>query len=72
MNTYKYETQQFVSFPTQLMIQPEELIKAMEDLKMKNIKMDGEGLLNNPRNKKTFFKKDYYGDIGVYEIICKK
>ena len=54
------------------MIQPEELIKAMDDLKMKNIKMDREGLLNNPRNKKTVFKKDYYGDIGVYEIIGKK
>tara|TARA_B100000886_G_scaffold336022_2_gene294061 strand:- start:1198 stop:1944 length:747 start_codon:yes stop_codon:yes gene_type:complete len=72
MNTYKYQTGQHVPFPAQLIIEPEELMKAMEDLKIKNIKMDGEGLLNNPRNKKTFFKKNYYGDIGVYEIIGEK
>ena len=72
MNTYKYQTRQYVPFPTDIIIEPKELIKAMEDLKIKNIKMDGEGLLNNPRNKKTFFKKNYYGDIGVYEIIGEK
>ena len=55
-------------FPAQLIIEPEELMKAMEDLKIKNIKMDGEGLLNNPEIRKHFLK-NYYGDIGVYEII---
>ena len=34
--------------------------------------MDGEGLLNNHKNKKLFFKKNYYGDIGFYEVLGEK
>jgi hypothetical protein len=37
-----------------------------------NIKCDGEGLLGNAENKNTFFQKEYYGDIGVYEVIGVK
>ena len=72
MNTYKYQTNLPLKFPTQLIIEPEELMKELKALKIKKIKMDGEGLLNNPKNKKVFFKKNYYGDIGVYEVIGEK
>ena len=46
-----------MSFSAQLIIEPEELMKAMEDLKIKNIKMDGEGLLTILEIRKHFLKK---------------
>lgn len=72
LNTYKYETNQDIGFPTSLLIEPEQIIDELKTLEMKNIVWDGEGLIGNPDNTKTFFQKDYLGDIGVYEVIAEK
>jgi ubiquinone/menaquinone biosynthesis C-methylase UbiE len=69
LNTYRYNEGLNVDFPQQLIIEPTELIAEMKSLGLENINYDGEGLLGNPKNKGVFFQKEYFGDIGVYEIM---
>ena len=72
LNTYRYQIGDLVDFSGQIIIEPSELIDEMQGLGLINIVSDGEGLLGNPQNKDVFFKKEYYGDTGVYEIIGEK
>jgi SAM-dependent methyltransferase len=72
LNTYKYETNQTVHFPASLLIEPTQIINELRNLGMKNIVWDGEGLIGNSNNTKTFFQKEYLNDIGVYEVIAEK
>lgn len=55
-----------------IIIDPEEMKEELARHCMHNVRIDGEGLLGNPDNKKVFFQKEYYGDIGIYEIIAEK
>lgn len=72
LNTYKYETNQDINFPTDLIIEPTQIINELKNLGMEKVDLDGEGLLGNPNNTKTFFQREYLGDVGVYEIIAEK
>ncbi len=71
-NTYNYNNGLDVSFPCDLIIEPEQLVKEAEKLGLQDIKWDGEGLLGNPNNKDVFFQKEYLGDVGIYEVIGVK
>lgn len=71
-DTYNYNNGLDVEFPSNLIIEPNQLINEAENLGLSNLEWDGEGLLNNPDNINTFFQKQYYGDTGVYEIIGTK
>lgn len=69
LNTYKYKNSEPVDFPTQIIIEPSELLAECNNSGLTDLQWDGEGLLGNPNNKETFFQKEYFSDIGVYEII---
>jgi ubiquinone/menaquinone biosynthesis C-methylase UbiE len=71
-NTYSYDKNGEAPFPCDLIIEPDQLQDEAERLGLTNIKWDGEGLLGNPENKNTFFQKEYFGDIGVYELMGVK
>lgn len=75
LDTYNYKYENKVPDEDRIyniIIDPEEMKDELARHGMKNIQMDGEGLLGNPGNKKVFFQKEYYGDLGVYEIIAEK
>ncbi len=71
-NTYSYSKNGEAPFPCDIIIEPDQLKYEAEKFGLTNIKCDGEGLLGNAENKNTFFQKEYYGDIGVYEVIGVK
>lgn len=72
LNTYHYQKGEPVDFPTSIIIEPHELITELEKLGLVSIQWDGEGLLGNPGNKNIFFQKEYFGDIGIYEVMANK
>jgi ubiquinone/menaquinone biosynthesis C-methylase UbiE len=72
LNTYYYQKGERVDFPTSIIIEPDEFISELKKLEMGSIQWDGEGLLGNPQNKDVFFQKEYFGDVGVYEVMATK
>lgn len=72
LNTHNYLTFGTANFPCDIIIEPQELIKECEQLGLETIQWDGEGLLGNPNNTNIFFQKEYFGDVGVYELIGYK
>ncbi len=71
-NTHSYNKNDEAPFPCDIIIEPNQLKNEAEKLGLTNIKCDGDGLLGNPENKNTFFQKEYFGDVGVYELIGVK
>lgn len=71
-DTYNYNNGLDFESPINLIIEPNQLIQEAENLGLKDIQWEGEGLLGNPNNKEVFFQKEYFGDVGVYEIIGMK
>ncbi|MDP2192935.1 MAG: hypothetical protein Q8K36_00185, partial [Alphaproteobacteria bacterium] len=72
MDTYQYNTSGTVTPGCNIIIEPKDLVNECKKLGISDVQWDGEGLINNPNNTNTFFQKEYYGDIGVYEILGLK
>lgn len=71
-DTYNYNNGLDIVSPSNLIIEPDQLVKEAENLGLQDIQWDGEGLLGNSSNKEVFFQKEYFGDVGVYEVIGMK
>jgi ubiquinone/menaquinone biosynthesis C-methylase UbiE len=57
-----------------ILIEKDEMIQMLEETGFVNIRIAGEGLLKTDNNIETqsFFKDQYYGFDGVYEVLCDK
>ena len=60
--------------PSQLIIEKDEMQAMVEKAGFSGLKMDGEGKLKVDPNMevKPFFKDEYYGFTGIYELIATK
>lgn len=77
MNTKLYNLGYEVSFPTQLVIEPEEMLKTMEEIGFHKIKCGHEGTLfdeerSNLKSAMPFLPGEFEGDTAVYEVIAYK
>lgn len=72
MNTCLYAQNRDDYFHGDIVIEPNELKDELKNLGFENIILDGEGLINNKTGENIFFKKEYLGDIGVYEVLSQK
>ncbi len=76
MNTWKYQNGQGSEDGVDIIIEPEQLKEELEKLGFDHIAQAGEGLLlaSHPEQaaRQAFFKGEYLGDLGVYEVIAAK
>lgn len=75
-NTWKYESGQHSEDGVDIIIEPKVLKDKLRNLGFSNIVMDSEGCLGtNNQDGSTltpFFRGEYLGDLGVYEIMAIK
>jgi ubiquinone/menaquinone biosynthesis C-methylase UbiE len=76
MNTWKYQNGQVSEDGVDIIIEPEQLEGELKELGFDQIAQAGEGLLlaSHPEQaaSQAFFKGEYLGDLGVYEVIAAK
>ena len=74
-NTIHYERDGVFDDQGQILIEPTQLKKEMEDLGFDSVQISAEGCLHlnhAAASPKPFFREEYYGQLGVYEAVCTK
>jgi hypothetical protein len=55
-----------------VIIEPRDLTDALTTLGCVAIEQGAEGMLGAPGARAPFFAGEYLGDLGVYEVLCRK
>jgi SAM-dependent methyltransferase len=73
LNTYRYQRGEAIEDGLDILIEPSELGLALEELDFIDLEEGAEGTLGRLEGPaRPFFRGDYLGDRGVYEMLARK